>query len=180
MMGEGFAQLPRVDFKDLYTQVVSTDSYELACEKLALALFKHHVCIISLSAHAWSPTDAFAAFCALQKVDVENGEGSSPCYTTLQGRTMFEFRLNGALWQQLPQPSQATSFTVRTSAGGGRHRPSCGCSAAPLVSSFAVHQFACVTPALLLIDDARKFLSKECCCCHLRRWLSGIQAAIYM
>lgn len=156
-MGEGFAQLPRVDFKDLYTQVVSTDSYELACEKLALALFKHHVCIISLSAHAWSPTDAFAAFSELQKVDVENGQGSSPGHTTLQGRTMFEFRLNSAFWQQLPQPSQATTYTVRTSACGGRDQSficlrghnTCFrlCSAPACVRDTSIHQ-------LLLMDDA--------------------------
>ena len=155
-MGEGFAQLPRVDFKDLYTQVVSTDSYELACEKLALALFKHHVCIISLSAHTWSPRDAFAAFSELQKVDMENGQGSSPGHTALQGRTMFEFRLNGAFWQKLPQPSQATAYTVRTSAGGGRDQLSYACGATTPVSSFAVHQPACVTPALLVTDYAGK------------------------
>lgn len=96
---EGFAQLPRVDFKHLQNYF-STDEWELACEKLALSLFRHNCCVVYMPEEFTDAMlNALDAFCALTPEDLQQmrSQDSSVCYCALPGRNQFDYRISSAM-----------------------------------------------------------------------------------
>ncbi|KAK9842251.1 hypothetical protein WJX81_002791 [Elliptochloris bilobata] len=107
-MADGFAQLPRVAFADLHS-LLSSDKWELACEKLALSLFKHNACVLVLPEEMWGWIHgAMGRFCDLAPEDLQRlcSQDGSPGYTALPGRNRFDYRLGSGMAERLPEAAQ--------------------------------------------------------------------------
>ena len=114
-MADCFAQLPRVTFRDLHA-MISSDRWELACEKLALALFKHNACVLVLPDEMWGWLQgALDRFCELAPADLPRltTQDSSPGFAALPGRNRFDYRLGSAVADRLPEAAQEAAIQVR-------------------------------------------------------------------
>ena len=113
-MADGFAQLPRVAFRDLHA-LLSSDKWELACEKLALALFKHNACVLVLPEEMWGwVQSALEQICELAPADLPRlaTQDGSPGFAALPGRNKFDYRLGSALADRLPEEAQQAAVQV--------------------------------------------------------------------
>ena len=102
-MADGFAQLPRIESKHLHAYFVS-NAWELACEKLALSVYKHCTCILTVPERVMGDIakalDAFRALTPeeLQRLRSQNG---SPGFSVLPGRHQFDYKINSAVADEL-------------------------------------------------------------------------------